>query len=73
MDGYHLYRKDLTPEGFKYRGAAFTFDLPKFKAKIQQVQERKTFPITFPSFDHAVKDPQEDSITLGSEVQHVIV
>ena len=34
MDGYHIYRKHLTEEGIKYRGAAFTFDLQKFKHKV---------------------------------------
>ena len=30
MDGFHLYRKDLTLEGVRFRGAPFTFDLPRF-------------------------------------------
>ena len=27
----------------------------------------------FPSFDHAVKDPVEDSVEVGEEIKHVIV
>jgi pantothenate kinase len=57
MDGFHLYRKDLTPEGMRFRGAAFTFDLQQFKAKIEQLSARTTYPMLFPSFDHALKDP----------------
>ena len=57
MDGYHLYRKDLTEEGMKYRGAAFTFDLQKFANKIREIKQRNNFPAYFPSFDHAKKDP----------------
>lgn len=29
--------------------------------------------MTFPSFDHAVKDPVEDSIILTSDIDYVIV
>jgi pantothenate kinase len=58
MDGFHLYRKDLSPEGIRFRGAAFTFDLQAFKEKIIELLQRKTYPIMFPSFDHAAKDPK---------------
>ena len=57
MDGFHLYRKELTEEGKKFRGASFTFDLQKFKAKIIELSKRDKFHIYFPSFDHALKDP----------------
>ena len=30
MDGYHLYRKDLSQDGMKRRGAPFTFNSEKF-------------------------------------------
>ena len=31
MDGYHIYRKDLSEEGILKRGAPFTFDKDKLK------------------------------------------
>ena len=73
MDGYHLYRKHLDENGTKYRGAPYTFDLHKFKEKILEVKEKKTFPIFFPSFDHALKDPIENDIKLTQDIKHVIV
>lgn len=73
MDGFHLYRKDLTSEGVRFRGAAFTFDLQKFKAKVKQLSTKQGFPFLFPSFDHAAKDPVEDTILVREEVKHVIV
>ena len=73
MDGYHLYRKDLDEQGLKYRGAPSTFDLTKFKEKMLEVRKRNSFPIYFPSFDHAVKDPIENDIKLTEEIEHVIV
>ena len=45
----------------------------KFRDKIREVRARVKFPVLFPSFDHAVKDPIEDDISLGEDVEHVIV
>ena len=73
LDGYHLYRKDLDEEGLKYRGAPFTFDLQGFRQKIREVKKREKFPVYFPSFDHAVKDPKENDIVLKEDIKHVIV
>ena len=73
MDGFHLYRKDLTTDGVRFRGAAFTFDLQKFQAKVKQLSTKQGFPFLFPSFDHAAKDPVEDTIVVKEDVKHVIV
>jgi pantothenate kinase len=62
MDGFHLYRKDLDEEGTRRRGAPFTFDLKRFKEKLLELKQAKSFPIKFPSFDHALKDPIEGDI-----------
>lgn len=35
MDGFHLYRRELSAEGIKYRGVVFTFDLEKFAKKMR--------------------------------------
>lgn len=73
MDGFHLYRKDLDQDGLKYRGAPRTFDLLKFRDKIREVKARLKFPVMFPSFDHALKDPIENDISLEEDIEHVIV
>jgi len=31
------------------------------------------FPVLFPSFDHALKDPIENDISLGQDIEYVIV
>lgn len=38
MDGYHIYRKDLTEEGLKKRGAMWTFDMEKFKKDVMRLK-----------------------------------
>jgi pantothenate kinase len=73
MDGFHIYRKDLDEEGKKRRGAPFTFDLKQFKQKILQLKEIKSFPIKFPSFDHALKDPIQDEIIINYKIKCVII
>lgn len=70
MDGYHLTRAALSalPDpatAHARRGAAFTFDAPKFLALVQALRLPPTqAPILAPSFDHAVKDPKEDDIAV---------
>ena len=71
MDGYHLYRKDLDENGHRYRGAPFTFDSKKFKDDLLAL--KKNGKGSFPSFDHAVKDPVENDIVVGEGVKCVIV
>ncbi|KAK2593883.1 hypothetical protein QQS21_008403 [Conoideocrella luteorostrata] len=70
MDGFHLTRASLSAmpnpdHAHARRGAAFTFDAAKFLALIQSLRapvSSKT--ILAPSFDHAVKDPKEDDISV---------
>lgn len=71
MDGYHLTRAALSamPDpitAHARRGAAFTFDAPKFLALLQSLRLEllPSSPILAPSFDHAVKDPKEDDISV---------
>ncbi|KEY72079.1 hypothetical protein S7711_00096 [Stachybotrys chartarum IBT 7711] len=70
MDGYHLTRAALSalPDpatAHARRGAAFTFDAPKFLALVQALRlPPAQAPILAPSFDHAVKDPKEDDIAV---------
>ncbi|EEH48429.1 uncharacterized protein PADG_04508 [Paracoccidioides brasiliensis Pb18] len=72
MDGYHLSRAQLAamPEpayATARRGAAFTFDPVKFLRLVRALREPLTpdSPTLYaPSFDHAVKDPVEDDVTI---------
>jgi pantothenate kinase len=80
MDGYHLTRAQLSampdPETAHFRrGAAFTFDAEAFVALVRRVREpltSETRPILAPSFDHAVKDPIDDDITIPPSARIVV-
>ncbi|KPM39038.1 hypothetical protein AK830_g7482 [Neonectria ditissima] len=70
MDGFHLTRAALSampePEtAHARRGAAFTFDAPKF---LELARALRASPVAAavlaPSFDHAVKDPRDDDIAV---------
>lgn len=72
MDGYHLSRAQLAampdPEtAIHRRGAAFTFDSDSFYKLVLSLREPLT-PISptvyAPSFDHAVKDPVANDISI---------
>ncbi|KAL1875926.1 hypothetical protein VTK73DRAFT_9710 [Phialemonium thermophilum] len=72
MDGYHLTRAQLSamPDpitAHARRGAEFTFDGPAFLRLVQALREpinSHSAVIRAPSFDHAVKDPVPDAITI---------
>ncbi|KAF2711336.1 P-loop containing nucleoside triphosphate hydrolase protein [Pleomassaria siparia CBS 279.74] len=85
MDGFHHTRKMLSSfhdpeEAFRRRGAPFTFDAEgcvKFAKVLKNTpvttsKESEVF-IHAPSFDHAVKDPTPDSISISSRTRLVIV
>ena len=61
-----------------YRGAYWTFDSQKFYDKLLQLKDPEVSEILFPSFDHAVKDPEEDTVSVvkrkdGTAIPTVIV
>lgn len=63
MDGYHLYRSQLDEmddpkEAHARRGAEYTFFGARFVSDIKDAA--KTGSASFPSFDHAKKDPEEN-------------
>ncbi|KAK7397521.1 hypothetical protein QQX98_013116 [Neonectria punicea] len=70
MDGFHLTRAALSamPDpaaAHARRGAAFTFDAPKFLALARALRSSTSSPaVLAPSFDHAVKDPADDAIAV---------
>lgn len=71
MDGFHIYRKDLSPEGLKRRGAPFTFDYAKFREKMLQIKKQE--PTKFPIFNHEEKDPVEDAVQVEADTPCIIV
>jgi len=81
MDGYHLSRAQLSalPDpttAHARRGAAFTFDSTSFLTLAQKLREPllpESKTIYAPSFDHAVKDPVEDDITIPPTARIVIL
>lgn len=76
MDGYHYYRSDLDkmddPEhAHARRGAEFTFDADRF---VKEVKLAKKFGVSsFPSFDHAKKDPEQGSIQFDGKKHEVVI
>ncbi|OAL46761.1 phosphoribulokinase/uridine kinase [Pyrenochaeta sp. DS3sAY3a] len=85
MDGFHYTKEMLSsfkdPEqAFRRRGAPFTFDAEGF---VQLVQTLQTTPVTAsqetellvlaPGFDHALKDPVRDEISISSRARIVII
>lgn len=78
MDGFHLTRAQLSempdPEhAHARRGAHFTFDASKFLSLVQSLRLPLGEPIHAPSFDHAVKDPKENDITILPTHRIVII
>lgn len=71
MDGFHIYRKDLSPEGVKRRGAPFTFDYSKFREKMLCVKKQE--PVKFPIFNHEEKDPVEGMVEVEPDTPCIIV
>ncbi|KAF5019133.1 hypothetical protein F66182_8869 [Fusarium sp. NRRL 66182] len=80
MDGFHLTRAALSampdPDTAHFRrGAAFTFDAPKFLTLVQALSASPipSSPILAPSFDHALKDPRDHDIVIRPEHRVVIL
>lgn len=71
MDGYHLPRSLLDAEGLRRRGAQYTFDAAAFRKDIQQLKQ--THSGSFPTFDHAEKDPKPGQIQVTPAVPMIIV
>ncbi|KAK0756293.1 hypothetical protein N5P37_011208 [Trichoderma harzianum] len=82
MDGFHLSRATLDTmpnraEAYARRGAPWTFDAAGVVRLVEELSEsrfgahKKT--IIAPSFDHAIKDPVQGGITLGQEIQFVLL
>jgi pantothenate kinase len=71
MDGYHLRRAVLSADQLKRRGAPDTFDHAALRVAV--VRLRATGSGSFPTFDHAVKDPVENGVSVTDGTPLVIV
>ncbi|CAM9222064.1 unnamed protein product [Ectocarpus fasciculatus] len=76
MDGFHYYREELDKfedpvEAHRRRGAHWTFNAEKFVSCVSEA--RRSECGVFPSFDHAAKDPKENSIEVKPSHKVVIV
>lgn len=80
MDGFHLTREQLSAlpdpaNAHARRGAAFTFDDKAFYELITAVREPilpESKTIYAPSFDHAVKDPIANDITISTSCRILV-
>lgn len=80
LDGYHLTRKQLSElpnaeEAIFRRGAAFTFDAHSYLSLVEKVRQPiypETQTIYAPSFDHAVKDPVPNDISIPRTARIII-
>lgn len=80
MDGYHLSRAQLSAmsdpiEAHARRGAAFTFDAPSFLKLVQRLREPlapETKTLHAPSFDHAIKDPVQNDISIPPSARVIV-
>jgi pantothenate kinase len=71
FDGYHISLKDLDKNLIYYRGCYKSFYVDKFQKDIIKFVENGSG--SFPSFDHALKDPIENDIIITSDTKVVII
>ncbi|TFK71703.1 P-loop containing nucleoside triphosphate hydrolase protein [Pluteus cervinus] len=81
LDGWHLTRAELDamPDpklAHDRRGIHWTFDGPSYVAFVQSLRApvaSDTATITAPSFDHAIKDPTPDAVSISPSHRIVII
>ncbi|PHJ20490.1 uridine kinase [Cystoisospora suis] len=78
MDGFHLTREELSKlpnseEAFCRRGAPWTFRLPEFWRSLHELKYCPDQTVHFPTFDHAVKDPVPNGVSISPSTRVVIV
>lgn len=76
MDGYHLYREELSrlpnsEHAFSRRGAHWTFNPKKLFNDLLRIKAGEE--ISIPSFDHSLKDPKENDILIAKDAQIILV
>lgn len=76
MDGFHLPRAQLDAEGKRRRGAPHTFNADAVVKLVQTLRMSTYRPmgdVLAPSFDHAIKDPIADDVTIPRSANIVIL
>lgn len=80
QDGFHLYRSELKQladpqEAVLRRGAPFTFNSEKFLELVSHLNDERHNHETLraPSFDHKIKDPIENDITIDPNTRIIIL
>ncbi|KAF9560285.1 P-loop containing nucleoside triphosphate hydrolase protein [Agrocybe pediades] len=79
LDGWHLTREQLndfpnSQEAHDRRGIHWTFDSAGYVAFLRRLRNLKnTSTLTAPTFDHALKDPTPDAISIGLYHRIVII
>jgi pantothenate kinase len=79
VDGFHFSRATLrslpnATEALARRGAPWTFDGAAAAKLVQRLRDGAgKYSVTAPTFDHAVKDPVPDGLTVGPHVQVCIL
>ncbi|GBG30866.1 ATP-dependent kinase YFH7 [Hondaea fermentalgiana] len=78
MDGYHYSKAELDkfedPEEAHFRrGAAFTFNGPKFLADLQALVQNPEKEHKFPAWSHEIGDPIEDGIVVDSKRDRIVI
>lgn len=73
MDGYHLPNAELERLGRRDRkGAPDTFDVAAYAATLATARAVPRVALTAPSFDHAVGEPEPDSIEVAAAADLVV-
>jgi len=72
LDGFHLYRKELTAVGMERRGAPWTFDSLAIIKTVRALRDNKG-EVLAPTFDHAVKDPEQNGVRVPTSAPVVII
>ena len=78
LDGWHLTRAqlDAMPDpklAHDRRGSHWTFDSERYVAFVRSLKQASMRVITAPSFDHALKDPAPDTVSIHSFHRIVII
>lgn len=79
MDGFHLTRAALRQlpnpdEAFARRGAPWTFDPQALAARLKALRKAAGHEaVSWPDFQHEVRDPEEDVFTVAPDTRLVMV
>ncbi|KAF8878451.1 P-loop containing nucleoside triphosphate hydrolase protein [Infundibulicybe gibba] len=78
LDGWHISRQllDLFPDpklAYDRRGIHWTFDGSSYVQFIRSLRALPAIVITVPSFDHALKDPSPNAVTINPSHRIVII